>query len=172
MCAHRRCSSRCSRRRAILPRRRRRRLTLSGPRAQRPGDPCISAGTGEPRDRRNLLKNICAEVRRLSAAEISEARNEIPSETPARSVPWRPVHQRRNWRTAFTDNSHFTPSEVLISALARAALKLIFAPRIVRCGRVLADVRIASASPWAAAERKRARASLRRRPSSPCRRFG
>jgi hypothetical protein len=47
-----------------------------------------------------LLKNIRAEVRRLSAAEISEARNEIPSETPARSVPWRPVHQRRNWRTA------------------------------------------------------------------------
>jgi hypothetical protein len=52
------------------------------------------------RMRRNLLKNMRAEVRRLSAAEISEARNEIPSETPARSVPWRPVHQRRNWRTA------------------------------------------------------------------------
>jgi hypothetical protein len=55
---------------------------------------------GTQRMRRNLLKNICAEVQRLSAAEISEARNEIPSETPARSVPWRPVHQRRNWRTA------------------------------------------------------------------------
>ena len=55
---------------------------------------------GTQRMRRNLLKNICAEVRRLSAAEISEARNEIPSETPARSVPWRPVHQRRNWTTA------------------------------------------------------------------------
>ncbi len=55
---------------------------------------------GTQRMRRNLLKNICAEVRRLSAAEISEARNEIPSETPARSVPWRPVHQRRSWRTA------------------------------------------------------------------------
>jgi hypothetical protein len=55
---------------------------------------------GTQRMRRNLLKNICAEVRRLSAAEISEARNEIPSETPARSAPWRPVHQRQNWRTA------------------------------------------------------------------------
>jgi len=62
---------------------------------------------GTQRMRRNLLKNICAEVRRLSAAEISEARNEIPSETPAssaetptRSLPWRPVHQRRSWRTA------------------------------------------------------------------------
>ena len=50
--------------------------------------------------RRNLLKNVFAEVERLSAAEISEARNEIPSETPTRSVPWRPVHQRRNWTTA------------------------------------------------------------------------
>jgi hypothetical protein len=49
---------------------------------------------GTQRMRRNLLKNICAEVRRLSVAEISEARNEIPSETPARSTPWRPVHQR------------------------------------------------------------------------------
>jgi hypothetical protein len=46
---------------------------------------------GTQRMRRYLLKSICAEVRRLSAA---------PSETPARSVPWRPVHQRRNWRTA------------------------------------------------------------------------
>jgi hypothetical protein len=63
---------------------------------------------GTQRMRRNLLKNIRAEVRRLSAAEISEARNEIPSETPARSVPWRPVHQRPayqrpargSWRTA------------------------------------------------------------------------
>ena len=55
---------------------------------------------GTQRMRRNLLKNIRAEVRRLWAAETSEARNEIPSETPARSVPWRPVHQRRNWRTA------------------------------------------------------------------------
>ena len=54
---------------------------------------------GTQRMRRNLLKNICAEVRRLSAAEISEARNEIPSETPAHSVPWRPP-QRRSWRTA------------------------------------------------------------------------
>jgi hypothetical protein len=52
------------------------------------------------RMRRNLLNNMYAEVERLSAAEISEARNEIPSETPARSAPWRPVHQRRNWRTA------------------------------------------------------------------------
>jgi hypothetical protein len=55
---------------------------------------------GTQRMRRNLLKNIFAEVERLSAAEISEARNEIPSETPARSAPWRPVHQRRNWTTA------------------------------------------------------------------------
>ena len=59
-------------------------------------EPLLAPGT--QRMRRNLLKNICAEVRRLSAPEISEARNEIPSETPARSVPWRPVH--RNWRTA------------------------------------------------------------------------
>jgi hypothetical protein len=51
------------------------------------------------RMRRNLLNNMYAEVERLSAAEISEARNEIPSETPARSVR-RPVHQRRNWITA------------------------------------------------------------------------
>jgi hypothetical protein len=50
---------------------------------------------GTQRMRRNLLKNICAEVRRLSAAEISE----IPSETPTRSVPWRPG-RRRSWRTA------------------------------------------------------------------------
>jgi hypothetical protein len=50
--------------------------------------------------RRNLLKNMCAEVRRLCAPEISETRNEIPSETPTRSVPSRPVHQRRNWITA------------------------------------------------------------------------
>ena len=50
--------------------------------------------------RRGLLRNICDHVRRLSAAEIPEARNEIPSETPAHSVPWRPVHQRRNWTTA------------------------------------------------------------------------
>ena len=73
---------------------------------------------GTQRMRRNLLKNIRAEVQRLSAAEISEAeisaaaaRNEIPSETPtgnafpvasaapARSAPWRPGH-RRSWRTA------------------------------------------------------------------------
>jgi hypothetical protein len=57
--------------------------------------------------RRGVLRNMRAEVQRLSAAEISEAeisaapaRNEIPSETPARSVPWRPVHRRRNWTTA------------------------------------------------------------------------
>ena len=55
---------------------------------------------GTQRMRRNLLKNICAEVRRLSAAEISEARNEIPSEAPARSVPWRLAHRRRGWTTA------------------------------------------------------------------------
>ena len=54
---------------------------------------------GTQRMRRNLLKNICAEVRRLSAAEISEARNEIPSETPTRSA-WRPARQRRSWSTA------------------------------------------------------------------------
>jgi hypothetical protein len=59
------------------------------------------------RTRRSLLRTVfahaerqCASAQRLSAAEISEARNEIPSETPARSVPWRAVHQRRNWRTA------------------------------------------------------------------------
>ena len=50
--------------------------------------------------RRGLLRNVCAEVRRLCAPDISEARNETPSETPARSGPWRPVHQRRNWTTA------------------------------------------------------------------------
>jgi hypothetical protein len=55
--------------------------------------------------RRNLLKNVRAEVRRLCSAEISEAarneaRNEIPSETSARSAPWRPAHQRGSWRTA------------------------------------------------------------------------
>ena len=55
---------------------------------------------GTQRMRRNLLKNMCAEVRRLSAAEISEARNEIPSEAPARSVPWRLAHRRRGWTTA------------------------------------------------------------------------
>jgi hypothetical protein len=47
---------------------------------------------GTQRMRRNLLKNICAEVRRLSAAEISEAPRDPPS--LARSKPWRPVHQR------------------------------------------------------------------------------
>jgi hypothetical protein len=59
------------------------------------------------RTRRSLLRNVFAQVERLSATEISGAspeisvaRNEIPSETPARSVPWRPVHQRRNWKTA------------------------------------------------------------------------
>ena len=59
------------------------------------------------RTRRSLLRNVFAQVELLSATEISgaspeisEARNEIPSETPARSVPWRPVHQRRNWTTA------------------------------------------------------------------------
>jgi hypothetical protein len=54
---------------------------------------------GTQRMRRNLLKNIRAEVQRLAAAEISEARNEIPSEPPARSVPRQPA-QRRSWTTA------------------------------------------------------------------------
>jgi hypothetical protein len=31
---------------------------------------------------------------------IAVARNEIPPGAPARSAPWRPAHQRRNWRTA------------------------------------------------------------------------
>jgi len=66
---------------------------------------------GTQRMRRNLLNNVFAHVQRPSAAEISEAGNEIlsetpapsetptPAETPTRSVP-RPVHQRRNWTTA------------------------------------------------------------------------
>jgi hypothetical protein len=54
---------------------------------------------GTQKVRRSVLKGMCAEVRRLSAPEASEARNEIPSETTTRSA-WRPVHQRRNWRTA------------------------------------------------------------------------
>jgi hypothetical protein len=54
------------------------------------------------RTRRSLLRTVFTQAQRLSApgAEISEARNEIPSETSARSAPWRPAHQRRNWRTA------------------------------------------------------------------------
>jgi hypothetical protein len=59
------------------------------------------------RTRRSLLRTVFAHVQRLSATEISgappeisEARNGIPSETSARSAPWRPAHQRRNWRTA------------------------------------------------------------------------
>ena len=52
------------------------------------------------RTRRSLLRTVFTQAQRLSVAEISEARNEIPSETPARSAPWRPVHQRRNWTTA------------------------------------------------------------------------
>ena len=52
------------------------------------------------RTRRSLLRTVFTQAQRLSVAEISEVRNEIPSETPARSVPWRPVHQRRNWTTA------------------------------------------------------------------------
>ena len=53
------------------------------------------------RTRRSLLRTVFnQQAQRLCAAEISEARNEIPSETPARSAPWRPVHQRRNWTTA------------------------------------------------------------------------
>jgi hypothetical protein len=63
---------------------------------------------GTQRMRRRLFKSIHAEIERLSAAEISEARNEIPSETPAPidpdrpaySGPWRPVQRRGNWRTA------------------------------------------------------------------------
>jgi hypothetical protein len=55
-----------------------------------------------------IMKTTQDERTRLMAARMlrdrgwvnSEARNEIPSETSARSVPWRPVHQRRNWRTA------------------------------------------------------------------------
>src|SRR5258706_550095 len=37
---------------------------------------------GTQRMRRNLLKNICAEVRRLSAAEISEALGRAPGFRP------------------------------------------------------------------------------------------
>jgi hypothetical protein len=61
---------------------------------------------GTQRMRRNLLNNVFAEVQRLSVPEISEARNEILSETPAlseapaRSVPWRPERRRRSWTTA------------------------------------------------------------------------
>jgi hypothetical protein len=60
---------------------------------------------GTQRMRRNLLKNICAEVRRLSADGPSETPPPDPAPPPdleclARSKPWRPMHQRRNWRTA------------------------------------------------------------------------
>jgi hypothetical protein len=57
---------------------------------------------GTQRMRRNLLKNICAEVQRLSADGPSETSEpvDLPPPDPPRSMPWRPVHQRRNWRTA------------------------------------------------------------------------
>jgi hypothetical protein len=59
---------------------------------------------GTQRMRRNLLNNVFAEVQRLSADEITKGDTaDLPPpdpRRPAHSVPWRPVHQRRNWRTA------------------------------------------------------------------------
>jgi hypothetical protein len=62
---------------------------------------------GTQRMRRNLLNNVFAHVQRQSAENEVGGPSETPVDLPppdpprpARSAPWRPVHQRRNWTTA------------------------------------------------------------------------